>query len=135
MSGYIFAVGLAVLFFVLLVWLLRSRRVREKYVAIWLLLALAVIVVAVFPNVSFWLADVVGVETPVNLLFAGGFLVVLGVCLQLSSEVSSLEEETRTLAEEVALLQLGLHELGAQRPERTTGDAPPRATPATPGDV
>ena len=124
MSGYVFAVCLAVLFFVFLVWLLRTRRVREKYVAIWLLLALAVIVVAVFPNLSFWLADAVGVETPVNLLFAGGFVVVLGVCLQLSSEVSALEEETRTLAEEVALLRLGLHEIGAEPEQRPTDEAP-----------
>lgn len=124
MTGYVFAVCLAALFFVFLVWLLRTRRVREKYVAVWLLLAVAVIVLAVFPGLSFWLADLVGVETPVNLLFAGGFAVILGVCLQLSSEVSALEEETRTLAEEVALLRLGLHEIGAEPEHVPTDDLP-----------
>jgi hypothetical protein len=107
--------------------LLRTRRIREKYAAVWILLTLAVVVIGVFPGLAFWLSDLVGVQTPANLLFALASLVLLAVCIQLSTEVSSLEEETRTLAEEVALLRLEVRQHVAHRPVRPAApddDAP-----------
>ncbi|GIG36085.1 DUF2304 domain-containing protein [Cellulomonas pakistanensis] len=95
---------------VALLHLLRTRRIREKYAAVWILLTLAVVAIGVFPGLAFWLSDLVGVQTPANLLFAMACLVLLAVCIQLSTEVSSLEEETRTLAEEVALLRLDVRQ-------------------------
>lgn len=127
MSGYLFAIVLSVLLVGLIFVLLRTRKVREKYVGIWLVLALAIVLVAVFPGLAFWLADLVGVVTPVNLLFAVGFAVLLAVCIQLSTEVSALEEETRTIAEELALLRLDVERGGrlATSTEPSPGAEPP----------
>ena len=111
MSGYAFAVVLCALVIFLLLVLLRTRRIREKYAAIWILVSLCVVVLAVFPDLASWLAQLVGVHTPVNLLFAVAFAVLLAVCIQLSAEVSGLEEETRTVAEELALLRLEVRQL------------------------
>ncbi|MBO9555492.1 DUF2304 domain-containing protein [Cellulomonas sp.] len=119
MSGYVFALALCILVVGLLFFLLRTRRIREKYAGIWIALAVAVSILALFPRLAFWLSDLVGVETPVNLLFAAAFVVLLLVCIQLSTEVSNLEEETRTLAEEIALLRLDVNELA----DRVTGPA------------
>ncbi len=105
MSGYLFAVALTVVVLVMLFLLMRRRRIREKYAAVWIALALAVVVLGAFPRLAVWLASLVGVETPANLVFALAFVVLLLVCIQLSVEVSNLEEETRTLAEEIALLR------------------------------
>ncbi|MCL1870977.1 MAG: DUF2304 domain-containing protein [Promicromonosporaceae bacterium] len=121
MSGYWFALVTAVLLVVFLVLLLRQRRLREKYAATWLVLAVVVVVIGAFPDLVTWLADVVGVETPSNLLFAGALLILLGVCVQLSVEVTTLEEETRTLAEEVAMLRLDVEQLATRH---STTDAP-----------
>ncbi|MBX9243468.1 DUF2304 domain-containing protein [Actinotalea ferrariae] len=111
MSGYGLAVGLCIGVVLLLFLLLRTRRVREKYAAMWLLLALGVCVFGIFPNLAFALADLLGVQTPVNLVFSGAMVVLLLVCIQLSVEVSNLEEETRTIAEEVAMLKLDVQRL------------------------
>ncbi|SDD82662.1 hypothetical protein SAMN05216410_0230 [Sanguibacter gelidistatuariae] len=96
-----------------LVMLLRTRRIKEKYAAAWLLLATAVCVVAAFPRALAWLASITGVSTPSNLLFAAALAVLFGVCIQLSVELSTAEEETRTLAEEIAMLRLDFERLGA----------------------
>ncbi len=119
-----------------LVQLLRTRRIREKYAAIWIVLTLAVVVIGVFPGLAFWLSDLVGVQTPANLLFALASLVLLGVCIQLSTEVSALEEETRTLAEEIALLRLEVRQsLAASGDEgRRSGPGPREGHATTPGD-
>lgn len=105
MSGYVFALALTVIVLVMLFLLMRRRRMREKYAAVWIVLALAVVVLGIFPRLAVWLAALVGVETPVNLVFAVAFVVLLLVCIQLSVEVSGLEEETRTIAEELSLLR------------------------------
>lgn len=85
--------------------LLRRRQLREKYAVLWLLVAPAIAVLALAPSLLDAAADVVGVADPVNLLLFLGVLVLLGVCLHLSWECSRLEEETRSLVEEVGLLR------------------------------
>lgn len=123
-TGYVFAVGLSVVVLVLILALLRTRRIREKYAAIWILLGIGIIVLSVFQRLAFWLASAVGVETPVNLLFALAFAVLFAVCIQMSTELSTLEEETRTLAEEVALLRLEV-----TSPPASAATAEPWASP------
>ena len=105
-TGYAFAVVLCAMILGLLFVLLRRRRIREKYAGIWIVVSIGVRIVAIVPKFAFWLSDVARVSTPVNLLFAIGAAVLLAVCIQLSTEVSALEEETRTIAEELALLRL-----------------------------
>ena len=51
---------------------------------------------------------------PSNLLFFLAILLLLGVCLQLSLEISLAEEKSRTLAEHVAILNLQMRELTGQ---------------------
>jgi hypothetical protein len=128
MSGYWFALAAAVAVVFFLVLLLRRKRLGEKYAAIWIVLAVAVVVVGAFPGLVSRLAALVGVATPSNLLFACALLILLGVCVQLSVEATTLEEETRTLAEEVALLRADLEravESGLGGPAaRVPGDDP-----------
>ncbi len=112
MSLYLVAILVCLVLVGALVFLLRTRRIREKYAAVWIVLTVAVIVIGLYPELAFWLSDLVGVQTPANLLFSVALVVLLGVCIQLSTEVSSLEEETRSLAEEIALLRLEVHQLG-----------------------
>ncbi len=110
MTGYAFAVGACVVVVGVLLLLLRTRRIREKYAGVWLALAAVIVVLAVFPDLATSLARLVGVTTPVNLLFATAFVVLLVVCIHLSTELSRVEETTRTVAEEVALLRLDVEE-------------------------
>ncbi|HET6697972.1 MAG TPA: DUF2304 domain-containing protein [Nocardioidaceae bacterium] len=90
--------------------MLRRHRLREKYAIFWVLVALTTLVIAVFPGVLLWAADLVGVEVPANLLFFGASLVLLVVSIHHSYELGRLEDRTRTLAEEVALLRMELEQ-------------------------
>ncbi len=138
MSGYPFAVGACIALVVFLVVLLRTRRLREKYAIAWIVVGVGISILAAFPGTVEGLARVVGVQTPSNLLFAMALIVLLLVCIQLSAEITSLEEETRTLAEEVALLRFDVERaLTVQR----AGDVSPapgpdvlRPTETTDGD-
>ena len=88
--------------------LLRRQRLREKYAVLWFFVAVGVLLTAIFPGLLTGLADLVGVEVPVNLLFFLASLVLLILTLQHSYELGRLEDKTRALAEEVGLLRLDL---------------------------
>lgn len=122
MTGYVFAVVLSAIVVLVLFFLLRTRRLREKYVGLWMALAAAIIVLSVFPNVAVWLAGLVGVQTPSNLVLAGAIVVLLLVCVQLSVSMSSVEERIRTLTEEVALLRLETERDASHGPSRADED-------------
>ncbi len=107
----IVSVVVAIAALVLVFELLRRRRLREKYAVIWVLISLATLVLAVFPTLLRDTADLVGIQTPSNLLFFGSVLVLFAVSLQLSREVGLLEDQSRRLAEEVGALHLRLDEL------------------------
>jgi hypothetical protein len=116
MSGYAFALGACLILVGFLIVLLRRRRLKEKYAITWIAVGAAVSILGAFPRMIETLARWAGVQTGSNLLFALALIVLLLVCIQLSAEITTLEEETRTLVEEVALLRLDM--------ERALSDAP-----------
>lgn len=97
------AIG-SVITLALLYELLRRKHLREKYAVFWVIVALATLFIAMVPQALFWLAELAGVEVPANLLFFVASMVLLAVSIQHSHELGRLEEQTRSLAEEIALL-------------------------------
>ena len=89
--------------------MMRRHRLREKYALIWALVSLGIITVAAFPDLLVRASGALGLEAPTNLLFFVASMVIMILTLQHSSELGRLEERTRTLAEEVALLLSLIH--------------------------
>lgn len=96
--------------------MLRRKQLREKYAVLWLIVGIATLVLAAFPRLLNIVAQFIGVQLPSNLLFILSILLLLGVCLHLSWEISVVEEETRTLAEEVAILRAQLEKIERSLP-------------------
>lgn len=94
--------------------MLRRGYLREKFAALWLLVSLLLLVLAVFPELLGWVADLVGIQIPSNLLFMGAGMLLLLVSVQLSYEISRLEARTRRLAEEMALLRSDIERIKDQ---------------------
>jgi hypothetical protein len=120
-----FVLGLvgSVITLVVLFEMLRRHQLREKYAVFWVVVAVAAIVVAVFPQVLFWAAQVTGVEVPTNLLFFVASFVLLVVTVQHSYELGRLEERTRSLAEELALLRMEAERLRIEAERLPAGAA------------
>ena len=116
-------VGIAFALFVLavIIWMLLSKRLREKYAVLWLIIGIAMLVLTVFPDLLVWLSDTLGVQVPSNLLFVGALALLVGVTLHQSWELSTDEDETRRVAEEVAILRAEVDAL-RDRATRTDGD-------------
>jgi hypothetical protein len=111
--------------------LLRRRRLREKYAFIWLFTGSLVIVLAVFPGGLDRVAGYLGVASGVSLVLFLAVVFLLVIAIHLSWEVSQLEEETRSISEEIALLRLELERCrpDASAPREPTHDDPTDRSP------
>jgi len=116
----LFAVLIAALVFIVVIEMLRRRKLREKYAAMWLIVSLGVVALGVIPGLPTWLSSLTGVQLAANFVLGGAAFVLLFVVLQLSSEVGHLEEEVRTTVEEIALLRCELEDMRAKLDERVT---------------
>ena len=85
--------------------LVRRRQLREKYALLWLAVGIGGIVLGLGRTVVDRVAHALGVDYGPSAVFLGAIVFLLLVCMHLSWEVSRLEERTRTLAEELALLR------------------------------
>jgi hypothetical protein len=103
----------AVLTVGLVIGLVRQRKLREKYAVLWIFLGLLTILLTGFPQVLVWTSQQFGVVVPANLIFAMALVLLVGVTLHLSWELSTVEDETRTLAEETAILRASSEEMQA----------------------
>jgi hypothetical protein len=101
--------------------MLRRRHLREKYAVLWGSVAIVALLVAIFPGLLVGLSRIVGVNVPSNLLLFLASLLLLLTSIQQSVELGRLEERTRTLAEEVALLRMA----GPSAADRHDDDAAP----------
>lgn len=131
-----FGIVLAVLILVIVVWMLLARRLREKYAAMWLVIGFAVLVLGLFPQLLLWLTGALGVQVPANLLFALAIVLLLGVALHLSWELSQAEDEIRRIAEEAAIARAEIERLDArvsrlERDDRERGVTSDEADQAT----
>lgn len=111
----IVGVVFALLILTVIIWMLLSHRLREKYAVLWLVIGLAMVVLTIFPDLLFWLSEVLGVQVPTNLLFVAALALLIGVTLHQSWELSTAEDETRRVAEEVAILRAEVDALQASR--------------------
>ena len=111
MTATFLAVGASILTFIFVFVLLRRGVLREKYAVLWLLVSGVAFLFAVIPGALRWVSDLLGIETPSNLLFFITVVLLVLVSVQLSYELSRHEMRIRRLAEEVALLNDEVREL------------------------
>lgn len=115
-NAYIFFLVFAAVIVLLVLAQVRNQNMKEKYAALWLIVSAIIILLVIFPRMLFFFADLIGIESPVNLLFLLSIIMLIGVCLHLTLDLSRLGEDTRTLAEEVAMLRAQLEQGNAEHP-------------------
>ena len=131
-AAHVLVIVLAAAVIAFIVHLVRSRRLRAKYSVLWFSIGLGLAVLAIFPDLLVEVSDLFGISYPpaTFMLLALSFLLIL--VLHFSWELSRLEDRTRALAEEHALLRQEVEERlhppsGARRPEVARQPASGRA--------
>jgi hypothetical protein len=95
----------ALLVFAAVFELVRRRYLRERYALLWLGAALVLLVLAVWRDLLTRIAHAMGVHVPSNAFFVIAFAFLLLLLLHFSAVVSRLSDQTRVLAQRLALLE------------------------------
>ncbi len=91
---------------VLLVWILRTIRkfkVKMEDAIFWVFFSTVVLLLAIFPEITFLLSRIMGFISPVNLVFIVIILLLLEKIFTISLQVSQLEDKVSVLSAELAL--------------------------------
>jgi hypothetical protein len=95
-------------------------RLELKYTLLWLFLSVITIVLAVFPKISFDLARLFGIETPVNVIFLLGILLSLLIVFSLTVALSQHVVRIRQLSQELGICRNELTQLQRKVEELTS---------------
>ena len=103
--------------------LIRSRRLQERYAILWLLTGGTMFVLAIWRDGLARIADLAGIAYPPSALFVLVSLFILAVLLHYSTVISSLSDQNKILAQRLALLERDLEEAVSVTEERAPSDA------------
>ena len=93
--------------------LIRSRRLRERYALLWLATGIVLTVLSAWRQGLNTIAGWLGVRSyPPAVLFAVGILFILAVLLHYSTVISRLSDQNVVLAQRLALLEQELRSSG-----------------------
>ena len=105
-ASYALSIGASVLVLGVAVDQLRRHRMRERHAVWWFAAGFLALAGSIFPQSLEWVADLIGIQLPVNLVFFASIAILFLVSLQHSAELTALESKTRALAEHIALLEM-----------------------------
>ncbi len=85
--------------------LVRQRRLLERYALLWLFSALVLLALAVWKDFLETISKAIGIIYPPNALFLIAFAFVMVLLLHFSIAVSRLSDQSKVLAQRLALLE------------------------------
>ena len=88
----IFMLVAVAVYFALLIYFLRRKRIILKYSLLWLLSGIVMLLMTLFPRMLDWTAKTVGIASPVNALFAIVLFCIMIILMSLTAIVSRLND-------------------------------------------
>ncbi|HDY69698.1 MAG TPA: DUF2304 domain-containing protein [Actinobacteria bacterium] len=102
--------------------LIRKRKLKEQYSLLWFLTVIIMLTLALWEGLLFRISDLMGIEIASNALFMLAILFMFAISLHFSMLISRLTDQSKMLAQRIALLD---HELRRVRENRDGAGEPP----------
>lgn len=120
----VLALTLAVSMLIIVVELVRRQKLREEYAFLWIGTAIALMALALNPNILGWLGEITEAASSLSILFFGALVFLMLVALQFSVRLTKLTFRSKTLGQRLALLERQLEDLSDRLDETTTDPEP-----------
>ena len=114
-SYYLTSVALGIVLALGILWLVRRDQLHGSYALWWLLLAAGALLLGFFPHLVDWVGVKLGIAYPPMLLAMVAIIAILLKLLGVDIDVTKRERRLRRLLQKVAILELELRELRAER--------------------
>lgn len=106
----ILAVALLIVF-ILLINQVRKEKLDLKYALPWMTLLVGLLIIDLFPGITEWLAGVMGITLPINMLMLLGLAFSVTIIFFLTAMMSKEIDKQKQLAQELGLLRKRVAEL------------------------
>ncbi len=100
---------------------IRKCKVKMEDAIFWVCFAVILLVMGVFPNFTYWLTRVLGMQSPANLIFLIIIFLLLEKVFTLSIITSQLEDKVTVLSAEVALRSHADERVSAEEEKQIQG--------------
>ena len=84
---------------------IRKHKVKLEDAIFWVCFAFVLVIIGVFPQILYWLANLLGIMSPANLVFLVIIFLLIAKVFVLAIKNSQLEDKIEVLAAEVALAE------------------------------
>jgi hypothetical protein len=111
MPVQLFAALASVVLLGIVIELIRTRKLRERYALLWLATAGVILFFAAWRSGLHNLSDALGIAYPPNALFVLAILFMLVLLLHFSTVISKLSDRTTVLTQQLALLEERLRQV------------------------
>ena len=101
---------------------IRNSQLKTSDAVFWFLFAGCLVVISIFPQIVYWAAALVGIQSPANLVFLLVFIILIVKLLLSSVETAQLKSKLNILVEYEALRDTA-NERRANEPESEKQDA------------
>lgn len=85
--------------------MIRKKKLELRYALAWMIVGVGILVLDCFPQLITWLAHILGIASPINMLFFLGFCFSLMIIFVLTVAVSRSSIRIKQLAQEIALYE------------------------------
>jgi hypothetical protein len=105
LSSRVVALVFAALLFGTVLECVRRRKLLEDFTPIWMTCAFAILALAVSFDLLIWITDLIGAWTPSSTVFFFGLAFLMAISLSYSIRLSTLSNQVKILAQELALMR------------------------------
>ena len=91
--------------FLYVVYKIRKSKLQIEYSVFWIFFSMVLILMSIFPKAVYWLTELVGIQSPVNLVFLAMIFVLIIRNFSVTLELSQTETKLKNLDQEVALMK------------------------------
>ena len=88
---------------------IRKAQIRIEDTLFWLVVSAGVLVLGIFPEIAYFLSDMLGIMSPVNFVFLVFIFILLFKVFILTVQISQLQEKVKNLAQNVAIYESELN--------------------------
>lgn len=82
---------------------IRSSKVRLEDSIFWVCFAAIIFLLSIFPQVFYWLSDLIGTYAPVNFVFLFFYFILLVQSFHLSMRISQADTKIKELTQQLAV--------------------------------
>ena len=82
---------------------IRQSELEIEYSLFWIAFSLLLIFMSIFPYTVYWLTDIIGLQSPINLVYLGIIFILLIKNFSTTLQISKIENRLKTLVQEIAL--------------------------------